>query len=71
MSKCSYEFIGLEKDFFSNKPTLLVSEGFLSQFLFENVNIERIIEGELNLGTEDELFNGVVIFNSKFKKRTV
>ena len=54
-----------------NKANFVVLEGFLSELLFDNIKIERILESESNQEYEDDKFNRVDILTHNSKNELI
>ena len=67
MNKRLIRFDWAIKKLLRNKANFVILEGFLSELLYDNIKIERILESEGNQETEDDKFNRVDILciNSK------
>jgi hypothetical protein len=59
MKKTLIRFDWAVKKLLRNKANFGILEGFLSELLFDNIRIERILESESNQETEDDKFNRV------------
>ncbi len=59
------------KKLLRNKANFGVLEGFLSELLYDDIKIERILEGESNQETERDKFNRVDILTQNSKKELV
>ncbi len=67
MSKKLIRFDWAIKRLLRNKANFVVLEGFLSELLFENIQIERILESESNQETENDKFNRMDILTQNTK----
>ena len=67
MNKKLIRFDWAVKKLLRNKANFGVLEGFLSELLFDDIRIEKILESEGNQETEDDKFNrvGILTQNSK------
>ncbi len=68
MSKKLIRFDWAIKNLLRNKANFVVLEGFLSELLFEDVKIKRILESEGNQQYEDDKFNRVDILTETSNK---
>ena len=59
------------KKLLRNKANFGVLEGFLSELLYDDIKIERILESESNQETERDKFNRVDILTQNSKKELV
>ena len=59
------------KKLLRNKANFGVLEGFLSELLFDDIRIEKILESESNQETEDDKFNRVDILTQNSKNELV
>lgn len=59
------------KKLLRNKANFIVLEGFLSELLFEDIRIERILESESNQETEEDKFNRVDILTQNAKNELI
>ena len=71
MSKKLISFDWAIKRLLRNKANFVVLEGFLSELLFENIKIERILESESNQEYEDDKFNRVDILTKNSKNELI
>jgi predicted transposase/invertase (TIGR01784 family) len=71
MSKKLIRFDWAVKKLLRNKANFAVLEGFLSELLFDNIRIERILESEGNQETEDDKYNRVDILTQNSKNELV
>lgn len=71
MNKKLIRFDWAIKRLLRNKANYVVLEGFLSELLFENIKIERILESESNQETDDDKFNRVDILTQNSKKELI
>ncbi len=67
MSKKLIRFDWAIKRLLRNKANFVVLEGFLSELLFENIKIERILESESNQDSDTDKFNRVDILTQNSK----
>lgn len=59
------------KKILRNKANFVVLEGFLSELLFENIKIEKILESEGNQETDEDKYNRVDILTQNSKNELV
>jgi predicted transposase/invertase (TIGR01784 family) len=71
MNKKLVRFDWAVKKLLRNKANFGVLEGFLSELLFEDIRIERILESEGNQETEDDKFNRVDILTQNSKNELI
>ncbi|MFY8187925.1 MAG: Rpn family recombination-promoting nuclease/putative transposase [Flavobacterium sp.] len=71
MSKKLIRFDWAIKRLLRNKANFVVLEGFLSEVLFENIKIQKILESESNQETEDDKFNRVDILTQNSKNELI
>ena len=71
MSKKLIRFDWAVKRLLRNKANFVVLEGFLSELLFDDIKIERILESEGNQEAEDDKFNRVDILTQNSKKELI
>jgi len=71
MSKKLIRFDWAIKRLLRNKANFVVLEGFLSELLFDNIKIEKILESEDNQETEDDKYNRVDILTQNSKNELV
>lgn len=71
MSKQLIRFDWAVKKLLRNKANFIVLEGFLSELLFDNIRIERILESEANQETENDKFNRVDILTQNSKNELI
>ncbi len=71
MSKKLIRFDWAVKKLLRNKANFVVLEGFLSELLFDDIRIEKILESEGNQETEDNKFNRVDILTQNSKKELI
>lgn len=71
MSKKLIRFDWAIKRLLRNKVNFVVLEGFLSELLFEDIKIEKILESEGNQETGDDKFNRVDILTSNLKNELI
>jgi predicted transposase/invertase (TIGR01784 family) len=67
MSKKLIRFDWAVKKLLRNKANFVVLEGFLSELLFDNIKIERILESEGNQETDEDKYNRVDILTQNSK----
>ena len=71
MKKKLIRFDWAVKKLLRNKVNFGVLEGFLSELLFDDIRIERILESEGNQETEDDKFNRVDILTQNSKDELI
>ncbi len=71
MSKKLIRFDWAIKRLLRNKANFVVLEGFLSELLFDNIKIERILESEGNQESDDDKFNRVDILTQNSKNELI
>lgn len=71
MSKKLIRFDWAIKRLLHNKANFVVLEGFLSELLFEDINIQEILESEGNQETDDNKYNRVDILTQNSKNELV
>ena len=71
MNKKLIRFDWAVKKLLRNKANFVVLEGFLSELLFDDIRIERILESESNQETEDDKFNQVDILTQNSKNELI
>ena len=71
MSKKLIRFDWAVKKLLRNKANFVILEGFLSELLFDDIRIEKILESEGNQETEDNKFNRVDILTQNSKKELI
>ncbi len=71
MSKRLIRFDWAVKKLLRNKANFVVLEGFLSELLFDDIKIEKILESESNQETDDDKFNRVDILTQNSKNELV
>ncbi|WP_027003096.1 Rpn family recombination-promoting nuclease/putative transposase [Hugenholtzia roseola] len=71
MSKRLIRFDWAVKKLLRNKANFVVLEGFLSELLFEDIKIEKILESEGNQETEQDKYNRVDILVQNAKNELV
>ena len=71
MSKKLIRFDWAVKKLLRNKANFVVLEGFLSELLFEDIRIEKILESEGNQETDEDKFNRVDILTQNSKNELV
>ena len=59
------------KKLLRNKANFVILEGFLSELLFDDIRIERILESESNQESEDDKFNRVDILTQNSKNELI
>ena len=71
MSKKLIRFDWAIKRLLRNKANFVVLEGFLSELLFEDIKIQRILESEGNQETDEDKYNRVDILTQNSKNELV
>ena len=71
MNKKLIRFDWAVKKLLRNKANFGVLEGFLSELLFDDIRIEKILESEGNQETEDDKFNRVDILTKNSKNELI
>ena len=71
MSKKLIRFDWAVKKLLRNKANFVVLEGFLSELLFDNIKIEKILESEGNQESQDDKYNRVDILTQNSKNELV
>ena len=71
MNKKLIRFDWAVKKLLRNKANFAVLEGFLSELLFDDIRIEKILESEGNQETEDDKFNRVDILTQNSKNELI
>ena len=71
MSKKLIRFDWAIKKLLRDKQNFVVLEGFLSELLFDDIKIERILESEGNQEHKDDKFNRVDILTQNSKKELI
>jgi predicted transposase/invertase (TIGR01784 family) len=71
MSKKLIRFDWAIKRLLRNKANFVVLEGFLSELLFDNIKIEKILESESNQEVDDDKFNRVDILTQNSKNELI
>ena len=71
MNKKLIRFDWAVKKLLRNKANFVVLEGFLSELLFDDIRIEKILESEGNQETEDDKFNRVDILSQNSKNELI
>jgi len=71
MSKKLIRFDWAIKRLLRNKANFVVLEGFLSELLFDNIKIEKILESESNQETEEDKYNRVDILTQNSKNELI
>ncbi len=59
------------KKLLRNKANFVVLEGFLSELLFEDIKIQKILESEGNQETDEDKYNRVDILTQNSKNELV
>lgn len=71
MNKKLIRFDWAVKKLLRNKANFGVLEGFLSELLFDDIRIEKILESESNQETDDDKFNRVDILTQNSKNELI
>ena len=71
MNKKLIRFDWAVKKLLRNKANFVVLEGFLSELLFDEIRIQKILESESNQESEDDKFNRVDILTQNSKKELI
>ena len=71
MNKKLIRFDWAVKKLLRNKANFAILEGFLSELLFDDIRIEKILESEGNQETEDDKFNRVDILTQNSKNELI
>jgi len=71
MNKKLIRFDWAVKKLLRNKANFGILEGFLSELLFDDIRIEKILESESNQETEDDKFNRVDILTQNSKNELI
>jgi predicted transposase/invertase (TIGR01784 family) len=71
MSKKLIRFDWAVKRLLRNKSNFVVLEGFLSELLFDNIRIEKILESEGNQEHEDDKYNRVDILTQNSRNELI
>lgn len=71
MSKKLIRFDWAIKRLLRNKANFVVLEGFLSELLFDNIRIEKILESESNQENDDDKFNRIDILTQNSKNELI
>lgn len=71
MNKKFIRFDWAVKKLLRNKANYGVLEGFLSELLFDDIRIEKILESEGNQETDDDKFNRVDILTQNSKNELI
>ncbi|MFY8188007.1 MAG: Rpn family recombination-promoting nuclease/putative transposase [Flavobacterium sp.] len=71
MSKKLIRFDWAIKRLLRNKANFVVLEGFLSELLFDNIKIEKILESESNPESDEDKFNRVDILTQNSKNELI
>jgi predicted transposase/invertase (TIGR01784 family) len=71
MNKKLIRFDWAVKKLLRNKANFAILEGFLSELLFDDIRIEKILESEGNQETEDDKYNRVDILTQNSKNELI
>ncbi|SFC99226.1 conserved hypothetical protein (putative transposase or invertase) [Flexibacter flexilis DSM 6793] len=71
MSKKLIRFDWAVKKLLRNKANFVVLEGFLSELLFEDIKIQKILESESNQETDEDKYNRIDILTQNSKNELV
>jgi len=71
MSKKLIRFDWAVKKLLRNKSNFAILEGFLSELLFENIRIQKILESEGNQESEEDKYNRVDILTQNAKNELI
>lgn len=71
MSKKLIRFDWAVKKLLRNKANFVVLEGFLSELLFDDIKIQKILESEGNQETDEDKYNRVDILTQNSKNELV
>lgn len=71
MSKRLIRFDWAVKKLLRNKANFVVLEGFLSELLFDDIKIQKILESESNQETENDKYNRVDILTKNSKNELI
>jgi len=71
MSKRLIRFDWAVKKLLRNKANFVVLEGFLSELLFDDIKIQKILESEGNQETENDKYNRVDILTQNSKNELI
>ncbi len=71
MAKRLIRFDWAVKKLLRNKANFVVLEGFLSELLFDNIKIERILESEGNQESDEDKYNRVDILTQNSKNELI
>ena len=71
MSKRLIRFEWAVKKLLRNKANFVVLEGFLSELLFDDIKIQKILESESNQETENDKYNRVDILTQNSKNELI
>ena len=71
MSKRLIRFDWAVKKLLRNKANFVVLEGFLSELLFDDIKIQKILESESNQDTENDKYNRVDILTQNSKNELI
>ena len=71
MTKKLIRFDWAVKKLLRNKANFVVLEGFLSELLFEDIKIQKILESESNQETENDKYNRVDILTQNSKNELI
>ncbi|MBN8588620.1 MAG: Rpn family recombination-promoting nuclease/putative transposase [Rhodothermia bacterium] len=71
MSKKLIRFDWAVKKLLRNKANFVILEGFLSELLFDDIKIQKILEGEGNQETDEDKYNRVDILTQNSKNELI
>lgn len=71
MTKKLIRFDWAVKKLLRNKANFVVLEGFLSELLFDDIKIQKILESESNQETENDKYNRVAILTQNSKNELI
>lgn len=71
MTKKLIRFDWAVKKLLRNKANFVVLEGFLSELLFDDIKIQKILESESNQDTENDKYNRVDILTQNSKNELI
>lgn len=71
MNKKLIRFDWAVKKLLRNKANFIILEGFLSELLFDDIRIEKILESESNQETEEDKFNRVDVLTQNSKNELI
>ncbi|MCC7224197.1 MAG: PD-(D/E)XK nuclease family transposase, partial [Chitinophagales bacterium] len=71
MTKKLIRFDWAVKKLLRNKANFVVLEGFLSELLFDDIKIQRILESESNQETDEDKYNRVDILTQNSKNELI